>query len=147
MKTYSARPADISRKWYLIDASAAPLGRISTIVANLLTGKGKPSYTPHIDGGDYVVIINTDNIVMTGNKVNNKMYYRHTGYPGGIKETSAKAQLEKDSTKIVKASIKGMLPANKLREERLSRLKVYKSSEHKHDAQKPEIITLKKEVS
>jgi len=143
MKTYSAKPTDVTRKWYVIDASEIPLGRMSTVVAKLLIGKDKPMFTKHIDCGDYVVIINSDKLVVTGKKETDKIYYRHSGFPGGLTETSLMHQREKDSTKIVIHSIRGMLPVNKLRDARLARLKVYPGEAHTHDPQKPEKINLK----
>lgn len=143
MKTYSAKPADVTRKWYVIDASEATLGRLSTKVATLLTGKDKPIFTHHIDCGDYVVVINADQLVVTGDKLEKKMYYRHTHYPGGLKSATLKDKMAKDSTDVIVASVRGMLPVNKLRADRLARLKVYTGSEHKHDPQKPEVISLK----
>ena len=143
MKTYSAKPTDVTRKWYLIDASEISLGRMSTVVAKLLIGKDKPMFTKHIDCGDYVVIINSDKLVVTGKKETDKIYYRHSGFPGGLTETSLMHQREKDSTKIVIHSIRGMLPVNKLRDARLARLKVYTGEDHSHDPQKPEKINLK----
>ncbi len=142
-KTYSAKPTDVVRKWYVIDASDAPLGRISTKAATLLTGKGKPQFTKHIDCGDYVIVINADKLVVTGDKENKKIYYRHSGYPSGLTETTLKAQMVIDATKPVYKAIRGMLPVNKLRDERLKRLKIYTGSEHQHEAQKPEVLSLK----
>lgn len=142
-KTYSQKTAEVTRKWILIDASEAPIGRLATVVAKYLTGKYKPSYTPHIDGGDHVVIINADKLVVTGNKEVSKKYYRHSGYPGGIKEASLAEVREKDSTKAVVAAVKGMLPKNKLQAERLKRLKVYKDENHAHAAQKPVKVEVK----
>jgi large subunit ribosomal protein L13 len=143
MKTYSAKPSEVTRKWYLIDATDAPLGRISTTVAKLLIGKDKPMFTKHIDCGDHVVIVNADKLVVTGKKETDKMYYRHSGFPGGLTETSLMAQREKDSTKIMIHAIRGMLPVNKLRDARLARLKVYPGDAHIHEAQKPEKLNLK----
>lgn len=143
MKTFSAKPADITRKWYVIDASEAPLGRIATTAATLLTGKGKPQFTKHIDCGDYVIVINADKLQVTGNKLDDKMYYRYSGFPGGLTETTLKAQMVKDATAPVEKAIRGMLPVNKLRPGRLARLKVYAGSEHNHEAQKPETMSLK----
>ena len=142
-KTYSAKPSDVTRTWYVIDASEAPLGRVATKVATLLTGKGKPQFTQHIDCGDYVIVINTDNLVVTGNKLEDKKYYRHSGFPGGIKESSLSEKMTKDSTEVVIKAIRGMLPVNKLRDERLKRLKVYAGSEHNHEAQKPVTLSVK----
>lgn len=143
MKTYSAKPTEVVRKWYVIDASQAPLGRLATVAASLLTGKGKPMYTPHIDCGDYVIVINADQLVVTGDKLVGKKYYRHTGYPGGIKEASLKEKMAKGSTDVVIHAIRGMLPVNKLRDGRLQRLKVYTGAEHQHEAQKPKTYNLK----
>lgn len=143
MKTYSAKPTDVTRQWYLIDASTLPLGRLSTQIANILTGKTKPQYTPHIDCGDYVIVINSDALKVTGNKKANKIYYRHTGFPGGIKQTSLDELLKSDSTSVIKKSVRGMISDNKLRDSRLARLKVYKDANHNHSAQKPITITLK----
>lgn len=145
MKTYSAKPSDVTRKWYVVDASELPLGRLSTRIADLLTGKGKPTYTKHIDTGDYVIVINAENLVVTGKKVEDKMYYKHSGYPGGLRETNLKFELDKDPTKVVFQSVRGMLPINKLRDDRLARLKIYAGTEHNHAAQKPTVLSLKKE--
>lgn len=143
MKTYSAKPTDVSRQWYVVDASDAPLGRLSTRIATLLTGKGKPQFSHHIDCGDYVVVINADQLRVTGDKMDKKIYYRHSPYPGGLKETPLKKQMEKDSTAVIIHAVRGMLPVNKLRDGRLARLKVYAGSEHNHAAQQPSVISLK----
>lgn len=145
MKTYSAKPTDVERKWYVIDAAEAPLGRLSTQVATLLTGKGKPQFTKHIDCGDFVIVINTDNLVVTGNKMEDKMYYRHSGFPGGLKEAQLKEKMAKDSTEVIFKAVRGMLPVNKLRDGRLARLKIYAGGEHNHEAQKPTKLSLVKE--
>ena len=144
MKTYSAKPTDVIRDWYVVDASDAPLGRLATQIATLLTGKQKPQFTKHIDCGDYVVVINADNLVTTGDKGTKKVYYRHSGFPGGLKETTLDEQLAKDSTEVIVHAVRGMLPVNKLRDGRLARLKVYAGTEHQHEAQKPKTISLKK---
>ncbi len=143
MKTYSAKPSDVVRKWYVVDASELPLGRLSTKVAELLTGKGKPMFTKHIDCGDYVIIVNAEKLVVTGNKIEDKMYYKHSNYPGGLRETTLKYEMAKDPTTVIRKSVRGMLPVNKLRDERLKRLKIYAGASHEHDAQKPEAISLK----
>jgi len=143
MKTYSAKPADVTRKWYVVDASEAPLGRVATRIATLLTGKGKPMFTHHIDCGDYVVVVNAEKAHVTGNKLDTKTYYRHSGHPGGLTETSMRDAMESDPTKVVFAAVRGMLPANRLRDGRLERLKIYAGSEHNHEAQKPEAISVK----
>lgn len=143
MKTYSAKPTDVTREWYIVDASEVPLGRLATQVAQLLTGKGKPQFTSHIDCGDYVVVINAAQLQTTGKKLEDKMYYHHSHYPGGLKETSLKKQLIKDPTQPVIHAIRGMLPVNKLRDGRLARLKVYADDQHKHDPQQPKAFSLK----
>lgn len=143
MKTYSAKPTDVTRKWYVIDASEASLGRVATQAASLLTGKGKPQFTKHIDCGDFVVIINAEQTVSTGDKVNKKIYYSHSDFPGGLKAKSLGKALETDATFPLTHAIRGMLPVNKLRDGRLARLKVYAGSEHNHAAQKPEVYSLK----
>lgn len=142
-KTFSAKPTDVERKWYVIDAAEAPLGRVATQVATLLTGKGKTQFTKHIDCGDYVIVINTDNLVVTGNKMEDKMYYRHSGFPGGLKEAQLKEKMAKDSTEPIFKAVRGMLPVNKLRDGRLARLKIYAGTEHNHEAQKPVTFSLK----
>jgi large subunit ribosomal protein L13 len=144
-KTYSAKPSEVTRKWYLIDASEAPVGRIATKIATLLTGKGKPMFTSHIDCGDFVVVINSDKAVFTGQKEEDKKYYRHTGFPGGIKDRTVKEQRQINSAALIEKAVFGMVPVNKLRDERMKRLKVYTGSEHNHEAQKPEVISFKKE--
>ena len=140
MKTYSAKPSEVTRKWYTIDASEAPVGRIATKIATLLTGKGKPMFTSHIDCGDFVVVVNSDMAVFTGQKEEDKKYYRHSGFPGGIKDRTVREQRELDSTALIEKAVYGMLPVNKLRAERMKRLKIYAGAEHNHEAQKP--ITL-----
>jgi large subunit ribosomal protein L13 len=143
MKTYSAKPTDVERKWYLIDASEAPLGRVATQIAQLLTGKGKPQFTKHIDTGDFVIVINASQTIATGDKLNKKVYYRHSGFPGGLKEATLAEKMEKDPTFALTNAVRGMLPVNKLRDERLKRLKVYADADHKHEAQKPVKISVK----
>ncbi len=143
MSTYSAKPADVTRAWHLVDASTAPLGRVASEVAQLLTGKGKPMFTKHIDCGDFVVVTNAANLQVTGKKVEDKLYYRHTGYPGGIKDRTLREQMEIDPAEAIVKAVRGMLPVNKLRDDRLKRLKVYAGSEHDHAAQKPVEYKLK----
>lgn len=143
MKTYSAKPSDVTRKWYVLDASEAPLGRVATKAATLLTGKEKPMFTHHIDTGDYVIIINAEKTVVTGKKATDKKYYRHSNYPGGLTELTFTEVMEKDPTAAIRKAVRGMLPVNKLRDERLKRLKIYAGSEHNHAAQKPEVIQIK----
>ena len=138
MSTYSQKPSEVTRKWHVIDASSAPLGRIASAAAKKLIGKEKPTYTPHIDGGDYVVIINAENLVVTGaSKPIEKKYYRHSGHPGSLKTATLKEQKAKNPNKVVEEAVKGMIPRNKLHSDRMARLKVYSGSEHNHEAQKP----------
>lgn len=144
MKTYSIKPSEIKREWYVLDASEAPLGRLATTVASLLLGKGKPTVTPHMDGGDYVVVINSAKLVVTGNKTKNKTYYRHSGFPGGIYSRTLAEQMERDPSKVIYDAVRGMLPVNKLRDGRLARLKIYADDQHNHYAQKPTAVSLKK---
>ncbi len=143
MNTYSAKPSDVTRKWYVVDVSETTLGRVATQVATLLTGKGKPMFTSHIDCGDFVVVINADKLQVTGAKMTDKMYYNHSGYPGGLRERQLKDVVEKDSTEVILQAVRGMLPGNKLRDGRLARLKIYGGAEHNHAAQKPEVLSLK----
>lgn len=143
MKTYSQKPAQVERQWYLIDASSAPLGRLSTLAASLLLGKGKPTVTPHTDGGDYVVVINAGKLMTTADKAAKKVYYRHSGYPGGLYSRTLEEQRQKEPAVLIQKAVRGMLPDNKLRRQRLQRLKVYAGSEHEHTAQKPKEINLK----
>ncbi len=143
MKTYSAKPSDVTRKWYIIDASEVPMGRLATRAATLLTGKGKPQFTHHIDTGDYVIVVNAASLVATGNKLNDKVYQRHSGYPSGLTTTTLKDQIAKDPTAPIFKAVRGMLPVNKLRAERLKRLKIYADENHQHEAQKPEQLSMK----
>lgn len=143
MKTYSPKPKDITRTWYVIDASGEALGRMATKAARLLLGKDKPIFAHHIDCGDYVIIINTDKLLITGNKLLGKVYYRHSGYPGSIRAVSLAEMLDKHSEVAVRKAVRGMLPVNKLRPQRLARLKIYSGPEHQHEAQKPVIVSVK----
>jgi large subunit ribosomal protein L13 len=143
MKTYSQKPTEVTRRWILIDAKDAPLGRLSTEISKYLIGKYKPSYTPHIDGGDYVVVINAAETVVTGNKEEAKIYYRHSGFPGGIKDASLKEVREKFPERIIEMAVRGMLPKNKLSPDRMQRLKVFPGAEHTHTAQQPEKVEVK----
>mgnify|MGYP000004522030 CR=1 FL=1 len=144
MKTFSAKPTDVTRRWILIDASEAPLGRVATVIATYLTGKNKPIYTPHIDCGDYVVVINAGKVPVTGKKLLDKTYYSYSGFPSGLKETSLKDKLAKDPASVIEAAVKGMLPKNKLSSERLARLRVFADENHGHAAQKPEKVEVKR---
>ena len=142
-KTFSLKSADVAHKWVVVDASTAPLGRLASFVATRLTGKYKPTFTPHIDDGDYVVVINADQLVVTGNKEEDKKYYRHSGFPGGIKERTLKEVKELDSTAAITAAVKGMIPKNKLARDRLARLRVFTGAEHPHDPQQPVKLEVK----
>lgn len=144
MKTYSAKPTDVTRVWHILDASETPLGRLSTVAARLLLGKDKPSFTHHIDVGDYVIVINAGSLIVTGNKVAKKTYYRHSGFPGGLYKRTLG---ETDPVAVIEYSIRGMLPVNKLRKGRLARLKVYSGTEHNHTAQNPVALDIKRKVS
>ncbi|MBQ3468049.1 50S ribosomal protein L13 [Candidatus Saccharibacteria bacterium] len=140
MKTYSQKSAEISREWWVIDASTLPLGKLAVVVADKLMGKSKVTYTPHIDNGDYVIVTNAKNLVVTGNKLTDKKYYRHSGFPGGLKELRLEEVIEKDPSVAIKAAVKGMLPKNKLAADRLERLRIFDGAEHPHAAQAPKEI-------
>ena len=137
MKTYSAKPLEVERKWYLIDAEDEVLGRLACRIANILRGKNKPEYTPNVDTGDFVIVINAEKVLVSGNKETDKIYYHHTGFPGGLKIASFKELMEKDATLALEKAIKGMLPHNTLGQEQFNKLKIYAGSEHPHAAQKP----------
>ena len=140
MKTYSAKSSDVQRKWYVVDAASAPLGRMATQVATLLRGKHKPMYTPHVDTGDHVIVINADELQLSGQKMDQKIYERYSGYTGGRYERTAREQLEIDSTEMVLSAVRGMLPKTKLGRQMITKLKVYTGSEHPHAAQNPEVF-------
>lgn len=137
MKTEITKPADVERTWYIVDADGQNLGRLSTKIATILRGKHKPGFSPSVDCGDYVIVINADKIQVTGQKLEKKIYYRHSGYPGGLKEISLRDQLERFPTRPVELAVKGMLPKNKLGRKMFKKLKVYAGSEHPHQAQQP----------
>lgn len=139
-KTPVTKPADTKREWYIIDAATAPLGRIATVIARKLSGKDKPTFTPHVDDGDFVVVINADKLVITGRKKEQSKKYRHSGYPGSLKETALGTEVAENPEKTVTDAVYGMVPKNKLRAERMKRLKVYSGAEHPHEAQKPKEI-------
>ena len=138
MKTYMAHAETVERKWYVVDAAGVPMGRLASRVASVLRGKNKPTYTPNVDTGDFVIVINTDKAVLTGKKLENKFYRYHTGYIGGLKEISYKKMMAEKSDLAVYEAVKGMLPKNSLGRQMLKKLKVYKGAEHNHAAQKPE---------
>lgn len=141
--TTIANPAMIERKWYVVDATDKTLGRLATEVATVLRGKNKPIYTPHVDTGDYVIIINAEKIKVTGNKLNDKVYYHHTGYTGGLKQVTLKELLAKKPEEVVSHAVKGMLPKNALGRAMFKKLFIYAGPEHKHAAQKPEVLEIK----
>lgn len=140
MKTYVAKEKELNKKWFLLDCSTAPLGKIAVKAANILSGKEKPIYTPNVDCGDYLVIINSNKVVLTGKKLDDKLYYRHSEYQGGLKVRTAKEQIDKDSRKVVEMAIKGMLPKTKLGADMFRKLFVYKDDKHNQVAQKPEKV-------
>ena len=139
-KTYSQKGADIRREWWLIDASTMPLGKLAVVIADKLTGKSKVTYTPHVDNGDYVVVINAKNLQVTGDKLTDKKYYRHSGFPGGLTELKLEEIIEKDPAIAIEHAVKGMIPKNKLAADRLARLRVFPGTEHAHTAQTPKEI-------
>ena len=143
MKTYMAKPADIERKWFVVDATNVPLGRVASQVADILTGKNKTTYTPHVDCGDFVIVLNSDKVVLTGNKLTDKKLRWHTGYIGGLKEVDYGTLMQKNSPKAVEQAVKGMLPKTSLGRKQITRLHVYKDANHNHEAQKPETVELK----
>lgn len=142
MKTYSAKPAEVKRKWYVVDASGCILGRLASFVAGRLRGKHKPIYTPHVDTGDHMIVINANKVALTGKKWNEKLYYRHSGYVGGLKSMTAKQLLQKRPEDLVIRAVRGMLPKNRLGRNMLKKLKVYAGPEHPHVAQQPERLQL-----
>jgi large subunit ribosomal protein L13 len=141
-KTYMAKNDTVERKWYLVDASGKTLGRLASAVATILKGKNKPTYTPHVDCGDYVIVINADKVNLTGDKLNKKIYYDHTLYPGGLKKRTAREMKEKYPVEMVERAIKGMLPHNRLGRKMRKKLFVYAGNEHPHEAQKPEVLEI-----
>ena len=144
MSTYMAKPANVERKWYVIDAEGVVLGRLASQVALMLRGKHKPTFTPHVDTGDFIIVVNTDKIVLTGNKLNDKIYYHHTGHPGGLKETQYRDLMATKSEFALKKAVRGMLPKGPLGNKMIKKLKVYAGAEHEHAAQKPEVFEMKK---
>jgi large subunit ribosomal protein L13 len=143
LKTYHAKPGEVEREWLLVDATDMALGRLASEVAQILKGKRKPQYTPHVDTGDFVIVVNASKVKLTGNKLADKKYYHHSGFPGGLKETPLSDLLAKDPRRVIEAAVKGMLPKNTLGRAMGMKLKVYAGTEHPHVAQKPRQITLK----
>jgi large subunit ribosomal protein L13 len=142
MKTWNAKPGEIARKWYVVDAEGKTLGRLATQIAETLRGKRKPQYTPHVDTGDFVVVVNAEKIVATGKKRDEKLYHRHSGYPGGLRTRTLNDMLERRPTEVIRLAVKGMLPRNRLSRAQLTKLKVYAGPEHPHAAQAPEPLPL-----
>ena len=138
MKSYMARPLEVERKWYVIDAEGLTLGRLATEIARVLRGKNKPQYTPHVDVGDFVVVVNADGVVVTGKKVEQKVYRRHSGYPGGLKTTSYERMMERRPTEVLRKAVYGMMPKSRLARQQMRKLKIYAGPEHPHAAQNPQ---------
>lgn len=138
MKSYMARPAQVERRWHLIDAEGQTLGRLASEIARLLRGKNKPQYTPHVDTGDFIVVLNAEKVSVTGKKAEQKVYYRHTGRPGGLKETSYEVMLERKPTEILRKAVRGMMPRTRLGRQQFKKLKIYAGPEHPHEAQNPQ---------
>ena len=136
-KTWNAKPGEIAREWYVVDAEGQTLGRLATQIADTLRGKNKPQYTPHVDTGDFVVVVNCEKIHVTGQKLDKKIYYRHSGFPGGLRERTLREQLERRPTEVLRKAVKGMLPRNRLGRQQLRKLKIYAGPQHPHEAQKP----------
>jgi large subunit ribosomal protein L13 len=143
MKTYNAKPGEIERRWYIVDADGKNLGRLATQIADTLRGKTKPQYTPHVDTGDFVVVVNAEKIAVTGKKLDEKVYYRHSGYPGGLKQRTLREQLERRPTEVLRTAVKGMLPKNRLAARQLTKLKIYAGPEHPHEAQAPKPLEVR----
>ncbi len=142
MKTYSAKPGEIERRWYVVDAEGKTLGRLATQIADTLRGKRKPQYTPHVDTGDFVVVVNAEKIAVTGKKLDEKMYHRHSGYPGGLRSRTLREQLDRQPAEVLRKAVRGMLPRNRLGRAQLTKLKIYAGPEHPHTAQAPEPLEL-----
>lgn len=142
MKSYFAKPSEVEHKWWIVDLTDKVLGRAAVEIANLLRGKNKPKFTPHVDMGDFVIVINADKVKLTGNKLEDKIYYTHSGYPGGLKAKSAKQMLKEKPEEVVKWAVWGMMPKNKLSKQQMKKLKVYAGAKHPHQAQKPEVYPL-----
>jgi large subunit ribosomal protein L13 len=143
MKSFMASPATIERKWYVVDATGHTLGRLSSEIAAVLRGKNKPTFTPHIDTGDYVIVVNADKIKVTGKKLGQKIYYNHSDYPGGMRETTLAQMMAKDSSEVIRLAVKGMLPKGPLGRSMINKLHVFSGAEHTHAAQKPEVLEIK----
>ena len=143
-KTYNAKPGEVARDWYVVDATGQTRGRLATQIADTLRGKRKPQFTPHVDTGDFVIVVNADKITVTGNKLDQKKYYRHSGYPGGLKERTLREQLERRPTEVIRTAVKGMLPKNRLARQQITKLKIYAGPEHPHGPQNPKPLELER---
>ena len=143
MKSYMARPLEVERKWYVVDAEGRTLGRLATEIAKTLRGKNKPQYTPHVDVGDFVVVVNAEKVVVTGKKAEQKVYRRHSGYPGGLKTTSYERMMERRPTEVLRKAVYGMMPKNRLARRQMRKLKIYAGSEHPHVAQNPQRLEVR----
>ena len=141
-KTYNAKPGEIERLWYVVDAEGKTLGRLATQIADTLRGKRKPQYTPHVDTGDFVVVVNAEKIHVTGKKLDEKLYYRHSGYPGGLRKRTLREELERRPTEVLRKAVRGMLPRTRLGRAQLTKLKIYAGPDHPHDAQAPKALPL-----
>jgi large subunit ribosomal protein L13 len=138
MRTYNAKPGEVERRWYVVDADGQTLGRLATRIADTLRGKDKAQYTPHVDTGDFVVVVNAEKVHVTGNKLDQKRYYRHSGYPGGLRSRTLREQLERRPTEVIRKAVKGMLPRNRLARQQINKLKIYAGPDHPHEAQAPQ---------
>ncbi|MDX6370391.1 MAG: large subunit ribosomal protein [Gaiellaceae bacterium] len=141
MKTYNAKPGEIARHWYVVDADGQTLGRLATRIADTLRGKGKAEYTPHVDTGDFVIVVNAEKIHVTGNKLDQKRYYRHSGYPGGLRSRTLREQLDRRPEEVLRKAVKGMLPRNRLARQQINKLKIYAGPEHPHSPQAPQPLS------
>jgi large subunit ribosomal protein L13 len=137
MKTWNAKAEDVERRWFVVDAEGQTLGRLATRIADALRGKRKPTYTPHVDSGDFVVVVNAEKIAVTGKKLDDKKYYRHSGYPGGLRVRTLREQLDRQPTEVIRTAVKGMLPRNRLARRQITKLKIYAGPAHPHEAQNP----------
>ena len=142
MKTWNAKPGEVTRRWWVVDADGQTLGRLATRIADTLRGKDKPEYTPHVDTGDFVIVVNAEKIAVTGNKLDDKLYHRHSGYPGGLRSRPLRDELERRPTEVIRKAVKGMLPRNRLARAQLTKLKVYAGPDHPHGPQAPEPLAL-----
>jgi large subunit ribosomal protein L13 len=147
VRTFTAKKEEIKREWFVVDATGQTLGRLASTIAPILRGKHKPTYTPHLDCGDFVIVLNADKVQVTGRKMDQKFYYRHSGYPGGIKQISLRDQLNRHPERVIQAAVKGMLPKNKLGRQMIKKLKIYAGDEHPHQAQQPELLKLQEKMN